>query len=398
MEAATSAKGDAAGLACLMDVFADNQRHADVVRVARRWLVAHPDPRGLDGVAVRQYLSVSLRKLGKNQEAIAAIEPAAGSGQGGAMHEAARIYAAMGKAEKARAMAARGSERYPGANSTAGRAEIEWLLGEPSKAASILREAKLRALDYQNIVAPAFARVFVQGMAPGAEAAFSEILKAGLDPAASIEIIDAVGKSNAKLAVAFMEQLTQPIARMETAVRNFEILRTAKGDKAAVAWARERMRGGAAHAAGIMSERQEEPLWLLDEPGQGEPRDLLWLFRAVAAQWRPPSRHLDALKQHFATPGDARYYKLGRVVMGLEDEAAGIALRGTTPSQACEVAFYLGARAQGLGKLDEANDWYRAAIETSLPGESEYHFALAQMAVWAAQNRSLARIAQDGTF
>jgi lipoprotein NlpI len=82
--------------------------------------------------------------------------------------------------------------------------------------------------------------------------------------------------------------------------------------------------------------------------------------------------------------------------MGLEDEAAGTALRGTTPSQACEVAFYLGARAQGLGKLDQAHDWYRAAVEMSLPSESEYHFALTQLAIWSAQGKSLERLAREG--
>jgi len=116
----------------------------------------------------------------------------------------------------------------------------------------------------------------------------------------------------------------------------------------------------------------------------------------VAAQWQPPSRHLDALKQHFAAPGSARYYLLGRLVMGLENELAGTALRGTNPSQACEVAFYLGARAQGLGKLDEAHDWYRAAVETSLPGESEYHFALTQLDLWFGQGKSLGRLAREG--
>ena len=106
---------------------------------------------------------------------------------------------------------------------------------------------------------------------------------------------------------------------------------------------------------------------------------------------------MEALTQHLAAPRNARYYLLGRVVMGLEDEAAGTALRGTTPSQSCEVAFYLGARAQGLGRLDEAHDWYRAAIETSLPGESEYRFALAQLAIWSGQGKSLARLAREGS-
>jgi hypothetical protein len=185
---------------------------------------------------------------------------------------------------------------------------------------------------------------------------------------------------------------------MLATIRNFDVVRAAKGDAAAEAWGRERLAGAPGQiAARAIADHQEEPLWLLDEPGPGEARDVLWLFRAVAAQWHSPSRHLETLKQHFALPGDARYYLLGRAVMGLEDEAAGTALRGTTPSQSCEVAFYLGARAQGLGKLDEAHDWYRAAIETSLPGESEYRFALAQLTIWSVQGKSLARLAKEGS-
>jgi lipoprotein NlpI len=128
----------------------------------------------------------------------------------------------------------------------------------------------------------------------------------------------------------------------------------------------------------------------------------LWLFRAVAAQWSR-SIHADALKRHFAKPspnqglGSDRYYVLGRLVMGLENEEVGTSLRGTTPSTMCEAAFYLGARAQGLGKLDEAHDWYRVAVETSLPGENEYRFALSQLTLWSREGKSLARIAKETT-
>ena len=399
MEAAASANGDAAGLGCLMDALADNQRHADIVRVARKWLAEHPDARGLDGVDVRRYLSIALRKLGKNQEALAAIEPAVGSWQGSAMHEAARVYAAMGKAEKARALALAGSERYPGASSVAGRAEIEWRLGEPATAARILSQAKLRTLEYRNTVAPAFVRVFLNEKRPGIEAAARELFAVGLPGDDQDYLIDAVGRVDPKQAVACIELLTDPKDRMHAALRNLELVRAVKGDTAAETWGREQLRGAPApYAAGAIAEHQEESVWLLPEPNPGPGLDVMWLFRAVAAQWRPPSRHLPALQQHFAAPGAERYYRFGRLVMGLEEEATGTAMRGTTPSQACEAAFYLGARAQGLGKLEEAHDWYRAALETSLPGESEYRFALSQLTLWAGQHKSLARIAHDGGF
>ena len=60
-------------------------------------------------------------------------------------------------------------------------------------------------------------------------------------------------------------------------------------------------------------------------------------------------------------------------------------------------AFYLGARAQGLGKLDEAYDWYRAAVETALPQENEYRFSLAQLALWSRENKSLSRMTKEAT-
>jgi lipoprotein NlpI len=69
--------------------------------------------------------------------------------------------------------------------------------------------------------------------------------------------------------------------------------------------------------------------------------------------------------------------------------------RTTSYGPSCEVAFHLGARAQGLGKLDEAHDWYRVAVETSLPHEAEYHYALAQLDVWSKEGKSLARIATE---
>jgi hypothetical protein len=150
-------------------------------------------------------------------------------------------------------------------------------------------------------------------------------------------------------------------------------------------------------------DRKEEPLWLLPQPPSPQAHDLLWLFRAVAAQWSPTSIYRDALARHFAKPspgggtGNDRYYVLGRLVMGLEGEAVGTSLRGDTPSGSCEVAFYLGARAQGLGKIDEAHDWYRAAVETALPQENEYRFSIAQLEHWSRENKSLARLTKEAT-
>jgi hypothetical protein len=397
MEAAAAGdKGNADGFGCLVDVLASKQKHADIVRVARAWLDRHPDPRGLDGVEVRRHLAAALRKLGQHKDALAAIAPAAASYQGAAMLEAARIFAVMGDGAHAQAMVEAMRARYPRPVNAIGAAEIAWRLGQPAQAAATIKQASLRVVDFPE-VARTFARVFVDGKTPGLEIAAQEYLKAGLPFEARRNLIDALGWTDVKAAVALMEKLGDPRDRMHAAVRSLHLMRKVKGDAAAEAWGREQLRGAPlAYAAGAIADHREDALWLGPEPPPGGGLDLLWLFRAVAAQWESPSRHIAALKEHFAAPGADRYYRFGRLVMGLEDEAAGAAMRGTTPSQACEAAFYLGARAQGLGKLEEAHDWYRAALETSLPGENEYRFALAQLTLWSHPGISLARIAKEG--
>jgi hypothetical protein len=281
MEAAAARdSGSADALACLVGALQTNQRHADIVWLAHAWLDHHPDPRGLDGVAVRTDLAQALRRLGKNQDALRAVEPALRSGHGCAMREAAVLYAITGQAEKAEAMAEAAAARYPGAASTALLAEIAWRLGKPAEAARILKESTPLTLDY-DAVARIFADVFVNEKTRGAEAAWQELLKADLGLPAQGLFIDALGRSDTKLAVAFMERLTAPKARMLAALRNLEIVRAVRGDAAAEAWGRERLHG--APPAPAIAEHREEPLWLLDEPGPGEALDLLWLFRAVAA-------------------------------------------------------------------------------------------------------------------
>jgi len=116
--------------------------------------------------------------------------------------------------------------------------------------------------------------------------------------------------------------------------------------------------------------------------------------RASAAAWKRDSPHREEVRKHFEPSGTARYYVLGRVVVGLEDEAAGTALAGDI-HQVCEVAYYLGAAAQYQGRIEDASDWFRAALETSLAGENEYRFAHAELTVWKSLAKSLTRIAED---
>ena len=374
-----------------------------IVGLARKWLGDHPDPRGLDGAAVRGSLARALRRMGKPAEALLAIEPAVSTGQGAAMRETAIAHALLKHADAARSLMQKSSARYPGASSVVGQAAIEWRLGNPVDAAKIVKQSGQSGEDFNRALGEAMADAFLGDKTPGLETAVNELFKTGIREDAKQAILDALVVGDVKRAIAVIDQLAEPVQHQYAIVRHYNAIRSVKGETAAQALGRRLLRSAPPSLAQLViaGHGQEAPLWFLSEPPAPQARDLLWLFRAVAAQWNPRSVYVDALRRHFAKPspdkglGSDRYYVLGRLVMGLESEAVGTSLRGTTPSTSCEAAFYLGARAQGLGKLDEAHDWYRVAVETSLPGEAEYHFALTQLDIWSKEGKSLARIAKE---
>jgi hypothetical protein len=374
-----------------------------IVRLARKWLADHPDPRGLDGAAVRGSLARALRRMGKPKEALLAIEPAVSTGQGAAMREAAIAHALLKHAEAARSLMQKASARYPGASSVVGQAAIEWRLSNPVDAAKIASQGGQPGQDFNRALGEAMADAFLGDKTPGLETAVNELFKTGIREDTKQAVLDELAVSDVKRAIAVIDQLAEPVQHQYAIVRHYGAIRSVKGDDAAQALGRKLLRSAPPSLAQLVmaGHGEEALLWMLPEPPAPPARDLLWLFRAVAAQWHPRSIYVDALKRHFAKPspdkglGSDRYYVLGRLVMGLECEEVGTSLRGTTPSTSCEVAFYLGARAQGLGKLDEAHDWYRVAVETSLPREAEYQFALSQLDIWSKEGKSLARIAKE---
>ena len=375
-----------------------------IVRLARMWLDAHPDPRGLDGASVRGSLARALRRMGKPKDALLAIEPALSTGQGAAMRETAIAHALLKHADQARSLVAAAASRYPGATSVVAQAAIEWRLGNPIDAAKIVKQSGQRGEQFGRELGAALADAFLNDKTPGLESAVNELLKAGITDDTKECLLDDLVVNDVKRAVAVIDQLVDPLQRQYAIVRHYRAIKAVKGEEAAQALGRQLLRSASPSIASLaISFHSATPLWLLPEPPSPQARDLLWLFRAVAARWDPRSVYVDALERHFAKPspdkglGSDRYYVLGRVVMGLESEAVGTSLRGITPSTSCEAAFYLGARAQGLGKLDEAHDWYRVAVETSLPRESEYHFAMSQLRLWSEEGKSLARIAKEST-
>lgn len=74
----------------------------------------------------------------------------------------------------------------------------------------------------------------------------------------------------------------------------------------------------------------------------------------------------------------------------LANDAMVVAL-ARDPRSSAEVAFYMGARAEGEGRYDDANDFYRAALEVDVRDSKEVAQARATLSRWKGGGVSLAK-------
>jgi tetratricopeptide (TPR) repeat protein len=383
----------------IIDYLTEKEKWGDALQIAREWLAKNPEAPGLDPTMARVEIAKSLRWLGKNDEALAVIMPAIATWQGGAMREAARLLSITGKKDEAVKLAQACLKRYPFVASVIAMAEIHWRNGNPEAAAALLARPPVpfQSADWKTI-GEQFARVFIKAKTPGAKEAFRALAKTGVPGEHLMSILGGMkDDEHGQLFIDLMDQIDAPRAQPYVAIGGLSIVRTIKGDAAAVAWGTPKMNAGPPVMMAALSATQlvEDPMWLTAEPPPGETRNTFWALRAVAAQWAPNSPHLGELRKHFEKKGTEREYLYGRAVMGMEDESTITPFASKDIGDACEVAYYLGAAAHGRRALQDASDWYRASIETSRFDLIAYRLAYNQLVWWRGQGKSLARLAAD---
>jgi len=101
-----------------------------------------------------------------------------------------------------------------------------------------------------------------------------------------------------------------------------------------------------------------------------------------------------ALSDYCKKGGNGTYHMLTRFLTGLATEKEVLAL-ATDPKKRCEIAYYIGLRAQGEGRYADASDWYRVSIETGLIQNGEYRWAHNTLSKWQSAGKSLARLADE---
>lgn len=109
-----------------------------------------------------------------------------------------------------------------------------------------------------------------------------------------------------------------------------------------------------------------ELLWtLIEKPELGEGASAVWLAR-TAADVNAPERNAayrERLTAHYEKETGDDYDVMSQYLLGLTDADALFAL-ARSPDRRCEIAYYLGVKAKGEGRIRDAIDWFRVVVET----------------------------------
>lgn len=131
----------------------------------------------------------------------------------------------------------------------------------------------------------------------------------------------------------------------------------------------------------IFGAEEDELLWtFIETPEDGGQSEYVWLLRAAAFLRSPkkdPAR-LKALQHYYAHEGSTYYFTIGRHLMGFISEQQAFAI-ATGGKERCELAFYLGFKAEQEGRWKEASNWYRVVMETELQDNGEYSWAVRKL-------------------
>ncbi len=384
----------------LVELLEADGRYAEARGLVIEWL-NRKLPESLERVTAQTALA---REYWLDQDldnAWATVAPLVAGWQFETVRTAARILAAQGKAAEAEEMGRRLTKRYPGPKSDAVLCEVYWREGRQTDAAAVLSGSSrmIRLTDW-GFIGEAFAAAFAGRPDADALAAMEALQRTALDAFSLSQLATSVAAGGRhRLAFELLSRLKDPgPGQLELSVAAYLELKLASDEATARAWLETAVpsESRAALSTIAMKTKAYELLWtLVPTPDRhDDAADFVWLARATGALDRAEGDR-EALRRHFERTGDSHSHVLGRYLLGLEDETAVLRLVGTEATKTCEVAFYLGMKAESERHLEEASDWYHAALETGLAGDHEYRLAADRLSAWYATGKSLARLATE---
>lgn len=371
--------------------------------VAADWLARDVTTAGLEHFAMVSAIARLFYLEGRYQEGWKTIEPIIQSQKEDVMSCAALLLDKMGRTEDAEKMARFALDRYP--DSLQARTlllQILWRHGKYSEAATVIKSSpyKINFFDWQLRLGERFAEVFLNRPPEQGLEAFSALIAEGFDPIAlrSLAVLTARG-GNHELAFKMVSQLRMGSpGDLNFLLRAYTHLKAWQGQAKALEWLRRNVPPQLVSSSGliIFTESEYDLLWDFIGSPVGSGADFVWLMRAAASikLGLGNDPHHEQLVQHFTKAGQGPYHTAGRYLMGLASEQEVFAL-ATDANTRCEIAYYVGLRANGEGRYEDASDWYRASVETGLINHGAYRWSHSTLQLWQSKGKSLPRLATE---
>ena len=278
----------------------------------------------------------------------------------------ALILADLGRTAEARELALRAWKRYPDSDHARGLVvRILWQCGEFDLASRVVvgTGGMLAGEVWRDELGPYFRTSIAPDMALVLRAV-GPIAEAGYPACAGLlslsYVLDEAGDPGTAYAI---ESAIQAEGQDQyiLLLGCYRYMERWKGHDEAVAWLANRIAPFDPSARDMFlnycfGEGMDDMLWDFELP-KVPARDLefLWVLRA-AGTLRSPVPHPDrehALRKHFGAKNADHYRVLGRVILGMEPEAVGLALC-TNPHATSEVYYYLGLKGQWAGRIRDA--------------------------------------------
>lgn len=382
------------------------KRYDDAVSVIRGWLERHDRSAGFDYIGARTALARMHYLAGRYAEGWEAVAEVVESQQAGAMGRAALLLERLERTGEAEELGQALVERYPDfVWARRVLAELYWRRGRHEDAARVLTASphRIGVEDWHWTIGPAFEEVFARRPPRDGLAAFAALVGQGIGPTELGEIVTVLSRAgHHELAFSLGSSLRGfGLEDLMFRVGGYRSLRAWKGESEALDWLRKQIPVRLFDAWSTVAYDQEEfdLVWeLAGDPGRGEHADFVWLMRAAA--WVRQGARDDvrrrALADHYLDPAPGHYHALGRFLLGLETEPAVLAL-ATDPKKRCEIAYYVGLRAQAERRYADASDWYRVTLETGQERNGEYRWAFSALNRWEQAGKSLARLAAEAS-
>lgn len=383
-----------------------HERFAGGLSVCDRWLAHHGSEEGLEYVQWVARRARMLSSLGRQQEAWAAVEPVVGSGQAGAMSNAAVILNRLGRHQEAVRLGRSAVDRYPESDAMRDRlAEILWSNGSYAEAAQVLEPPRFKpvSISWRDLFAKTFRRVFDPKRDKDALQAFDALLQQHVNWYSLQYLVEPIA-ADRRFPLAFELQSRINDERghelVQAKLRAFRYLKAWKGAGVATAWFGSILPANLNDMAAIdiFDEREFSLLWDVVQPAKGrEISSLTWALRAAAlALSGPEARRAELLSYYTSRPSVELEGALGRCLLKLEDCSVALAL-ARTPAQRNEAAYFLGLKAIGDRRFREASEWLQLTLVES--GDSLYTLlAWTTLRKWTSKDQTLDKLAAQSIW